>query len=205
MRREARSTVSMRACQPTGASHRRSARWSIATISPRCARAFVRRDRKPTSSVASVHWGLLKDRVAIGDYQREAAHAFIDAGADLILGHGTLVTKGIEVYQGKVIFYSLGKFLMRGPRPAAERPIGVNAAIGNHDKRKGMAARVDIEHGRIARVAFTPTFADEQSRPHFLTAQDPRFGQIADEVAAIGRAAGLSATSTRGDDRVVIT
>ena len=33
----------------------------------------------------SVHWGLLEDRVAIADYQREAAREFVDAGADLVL------------------------------------------------------------------------------------------------------------------------
>ena len=84
--------------------------------------------------VVSVHWGMVEDRVAIGDYQREAAHAFIDYGADLILGHGTLVTKGIEVYRGKAIFYSLGKFLMKGPRPAGEVPIGVTAAVGKETR-----------------------------------------------------------------------
>src|SRR3546814_3434491 len=79
----------------------------------------------------------MEDRAANGEYQRDAARAFIDNGADLILGHGTLVTKGIEVYNGKVIFYSLGKFLMKGPRPTGDVPIGVNAAVGK-DTRKGL-------------------------------------------------------------------
>src|SRR3546814_10572588 len=59
---------------------------------------------------------------------------------------GTLVTKGIEVYNGKVIFYSLGKFLMKGPRPTGDVPIGVNAAVGK-DTRKGLA---DMEIGRAS-------------------------------------------------------
>jgi poly-gamma-glutamate synthesis protein (capsule biosynthesis protein) len=158
--------------------------------------------------VLSVHWGLLEDRVAIADYQREAAHACIDAGADLILGHGTLVTKGIEVYNGKVIFYSLGKFLMKGPRDTGDKSIGVKAELGKdvgQDKRKGLAARVDIEGGRIARVAFTPTYADEASRPSFLNAADPMFSEIADEVDSLTRAAGLSASFTRAQDRVVVS
>lgn len=154
--------------------------------------------------VTSVHWGLLEDRTAIADYQREAAHAFIDHGADLVLGHGTLVTKGIEVYQGKAIFYSLGKFLMKGPRPTQDTPIGVNASIGQ-DRRKGLAAMVDIADGRIARVAFAPVYADEQTRPSFLSSADPMFGQIADEIDTITRAAGLSANFERLHDRVVIT
>src|SRR3546814_20126981 len=114
----------------------------------------------------------MEDSAAIGDYQRDADRALIDNGADLILGHGTLVTKGIEVYNGKVIFYSLGKFLMKGPRPTGAVPLGVNAAVGK-DTRKGLAAMVDIEDGKIASDAFTPTLASEATRPHFMTANAP--------------------------------
>jgi hypothetical protein len=39
------------------------------------------------------------------------ARTMIDAGADLILGHGPHVPRAIEVYQGKLIAYSLGNFL----------------------------------------------------------------------------------------------
>jgi hypothetical protein len=155
--------------------------------------------------VVSVHWGLLEDRVAIGDYQREAARAYIDAGADLNLGHGTLVTKGIEIYKGKVVFYSLGKFLMKGPRPTADVPIGVNAAVGI-ERRKGLAAVVQIEGGAISRVAFAPTFADQASRPAFIAADHERFGEIAGDVQAISKAAGLTpATFTLDGNLVVIS
>lgn len=153
--------------------------------------------------VLSVHWGMVEDRLAIGEYQREAAHAFIDAGADLILGHGTLVTKAIEVYKGKAIFYSLGKFLMKGPRPTGDVPIGVTAALGK-ETRKGIAAQVEIRDARIASVAFAPTFADEGSRPSFLTGDDPMFGEIADEIESITQAAGFATRFERGEDRIVI-
>jgi poly-gamma-glutamate capsule biosynthesis protein CapA/YwtB (metallophosphatase superfamily) len=39
------------------------------------------------------------------------AHAMIDAGADAVVGHGPHVLRGIEIYKGKPIFYSLGNFL----------------------------------------------------------------------------------------------
>jgi poly-gamma-glutamate capsule biosynthesis protein CapA/YwtB (metallophosphatase superfamily) len=39
------------------------------------------------------------------------AHAVIDAGADLVIGHGPHVLRALEVYQGKLIAYSLGNFL----------------------------------------------------------------------------------------------
>ena len=38
------------------------------------------------------------------------SHTAIDAGADLILGHGPHVPRAIELYQGKLIAYSLGNF-----------------------------------------------------------------------------------------------
>ena len=38
------------------------------------------------------------------------AHKMIDAGADLILGHGPHVPRAIEVYKGKFIAYSMGNF-----------------------------------------------------------------------------------------------
>ena len=40
----------------------------------------------------------------------EFAHGLIDAGADVILGHGPHVPRAIEVYKGKFIAYSLGNF-----------------------------------------------------------------------------------------------
>lgn len=41
----------------------------------------------------------------------QAAHAAIDAGADVFVGHGPHVLRGIEIYKGRPIFYSLGNFI----------------------------------------------------------------------------------------------
>ncbi|WP_433827606.1 CapA family protein [Actinoplanes sp. CA-015351] len=38
------------------------------------------------------------------------SHAVIDAGADLVVGHGPHVLRGMEFYKGKLIAYSLGNF-----------------------------------------------------------------------------------------------
>ncbi|MFD2285402.1 CapA family protein [Pedobacter petrophilus] len=42
------------------------------------------------------------------------AHAVIDAGADVVLGHGPHVTRAVEVYKNKFIAYSLGNFCTYG-------------------------------------------------------------------------------------------
>lgn len=38
------------------------------------------------------------------------AHQLIDAGADMVLGHGPHIVRGIELYRGRLIAYSLGNF-----------------------------------------------------------------------------------------------
>lgn len=43
--------------------------------------------------------------------QEQAAHAFIDAGADLVIGTHPHVVEPLEIYKGKAIFYSLGNFI----------------------------------------------------------------------------------------------
>ena len=43
----------------------------------------------------------------IGPFARE----MIDAGADIVVGHGPHLLRGLELYKGKPIFYSLGNFI----------------------------------------------------------------------------------------------
>ncbi len=57
--------------------------------------------------IASCHWGLGKDTLA---YMRDIAHAAIDAGADIVIGHGPHYSLAVEVWRGKPIFYGLGSF-----------------------------------------------------------------------------------------------
>lgn len=45
---------------------------------------------------------------------RTFTHAVIDAGADLVLGHGPHVLRAMEAYKGRLIAYSLGNFATYG-------------------------------------------------------------------------------------------
>jgi poly-gamma-glutamate synthesis protein (capsule biosynthesis protein) len=47
------------------------------------------------------------------DFIESVAHAVIDAGADLFVGHGPHVLRGIEIYKNKPIFYSLSNFIFQ--------------------------------------------------------------------------------------------
>lgn len=44
------------------------------------------------------------------DYEQSFARKMIDSGADAYVGHGPHLLRGIELYRGRPIFYSLGNF-----------------------------------------------------------------------------------------------
>ena len=46
-------------------------------------------------------------------FLEELAHWVIDQGADVFAGHGPHFLRGIEIYKGKPIFYSLGNFIFQ--------------------------------------------------------------------------------------------
>jgi poly-gamma-glutamate capsule biosynthesis protein CapA/YwtB (metallophosphatase superfamily) len=60
--------------------------------------------------IVSLHWGVEYKTVA-NSQQIGLAHALIDAGADLILGHHPHVVQGLEIYKDRLIAYSLGDFV----------------------------------------------------------------------------------------------
>jgi poly-gamma-glutamate capsule biosynthesis protein CapA/YwtB (metallophosphatase superfamily) len=61
-------------------------------------------DQRHTPEGVEYHFG--EDRGPT----REFVHTCIDAGADLFIGHGPHVLRGIEWYNGKLIVHSLGNF-----------------------------------------------------------------------------------------------
>jgi poly-gamma-glutamate capsule biosynthesis protein CapA/YwtB (metallophosphatase superfamily) len=90
--------------------------------------------------IASFHWGLHKE---VLDYMKEIAHCAIDAGADVVVGHGPHYSLGVEVYKGKPIFYGLGCF-------------SFNTGHGGikHDNWVGMMAELSFDRTRLGRAAF---------------------------------------------------
>lgn len=61
--------------------------------------------------------------------QIEFAHAAIDAGADMVIGHHPHVLQPIEVYKGKYIFYSLGNFVFDQPWPDTKQSVLVKMNV----------------------------------------------------------------------------
>ena len=55
--------------------------------------------------VASCHWGLGREPM---QYMTEIGHAAIDAGADIVMGHGPHYSLPVELYKDRPIYYGLG-------------------------------------------------------------------------------------------------
>jgi poly-gamma-glutamate capsule biosynthesis protein CapA/YwtB (metallophosphatase superfamily) len=71
----------------------------IARLRPACDKVIV-----------FAHWGEEYQPVADAA-QVAAAHEFVDAGADLVIGAHPHVVQNVETYKGRAIFYSLGNFM----------------------------------------------------------------------------------------------
>jgi poly-gamma-glutamate synthesis protein (capsule biosynthesis protein) len=63
--------------------------------------------------VVSMHWGL--PGADLAEYQVTYGRAAIDAGADLVAGHGPHTIQAVEVYRGRAILYSLGNLVFDWP------------------------------------------------------------------------------------------
>ncbi len=60
--------------------------------------------------VVSVHWGN-EYQLHSNGHQQTLAHAMVDQGADLILGHHPHVVQELEQYKDALVVYSLGNFI----------------------------------------------------------------------------------------------
>jgi poly-gamma-glutamate synthesis protein (capsule biosynthesis protein) len=132
--------------------------------------AAIRQARQQAAWVVvsiHAHEGAPGDRESPAQFLTTFAHAAIDAGADVFVGHGPHVLRGIEVYKGRPIFYSLGNFFFQnetvtrlpaefyqqyGLGPEAQPADAFDARTGGG--RRGWPADPPVWESVIARVAF---------------------------------------------------
>jgi len=163
--------------------------------------------------IISMHWGVHYVPALIAMYQREIAHAAIDAGADLILGHHPHIVKGIETYKGKVIFYSLGNFVMpakAGHVNPTKIFYGVNVDNDYRhypypvDCRKTMIAKCMISNKKVSKVSYLPALINARTQPEPLSAGDQRSGEVYDYVAWCCEDQKLETKFVREGDEVAV-
>ena len=105
--------------------------------------------------ISSHHWGYAEE---ILQYQRELAHAAIDAGADLVMGHGPHFPLAVEFYQGKPVYYGLGMFcFIRSNKKAHRGWTGISARLTFDSKTLREAAFAVVRQNDAGEVLFSPS------------------------------------------------
>ena len=102
--------------------------------------------------VASHHWGLFEE---VLDYQVEIAHAAIDAGADVVVGHGPHYACAVEMYRGKPIFYGLGSFSFHTGHDGRA-----------HGDWVGLLARLTFDDAALVEAAFSLVRHNERNETY---------------------------------------
>lgn len=172
----------------------------------------------------AMHWGLNGVRGTLAMYERDVAHAAIDAGADMVLGSGPHRLKAIEVYNGRPIFYSLGNFCFDQPRWVLDRGREQSPEHTRHmdaqgwtyepeyeewyavppENRMSMIARVDVSGGRIDRVFYLPVMINARAQPRILSRTDPEFDTVVGYVKEITESQRIATRYTVEGDAVIV-
>jgi len=136
--------------------------------------------------VASFHWGYRRE---VLQYQRQFAHAAIDAGADIVLGHGPHMILPLELHAGRPIVYGGGNF----------------SFLYAHDSKPhadwvGMIMQAEITDRAIRRLTLSFVRRDQDDRTILRSVQD----EPAERDALIASAAANGAALAVEGDRLVL-
>ncbi len=112
--------------------------------------------------IVSFHWGV-SDTSEPVSYQSDIGKAVIDAGADVVFGHGPHRYQKIEVYKGKPIFHSLAQFAFDDQRSERYRRF-----------REGLLVRLAVRDKQIQTVSLIPTWREDDN---FVRLYDPNEGK----------------------------
>jgi Bacterial capsule synthesis protein PGA_cap len=140
--------------------------------------------------VVTYHWGLRHVPKVLCEYQVPLGHALIDAGADVIVGHHPHTPKGIEIYQGKPIFYSIGNFMTTGSVNHREKPNarwgmywydwhGEDTLYGFPEHcRIALLPRLTFGKSGLLRASAVPIYMNNLAQPEPLTPDHPQFERL---------------------------
>jgi poly-gamma-glutamate capsule biosynthesis protein CapA/YwtB (metallophosphatase superfamily) len=151
--------------------------------------------------IASIHAHAARFRMEEPDpFLPCFARECIDAGADVVLATGPHVLRGLELYRGKPVFYSLGNFfshfqaVLEEPEPEDKPKTGLH-----HQRRfwESFVPRITFAaSGEVAGIELHPITLgfdepeDERGTPRLARGREAR--AILDRLAALSRAYGTS-------------
>lgn len=137
--------------------------------------------------VSSHHWGLYEE---VLQYMSEIAHAAIDDGADVVVGHGPHFALPVEIYRGKPVFYGLGNFSFHTGHGGRR-----------HGDWIGMIGRIAFDDRSIARVSFQFVRHNEKNETLLRSVREEKeaFAKLAERSARLN-----TRLEPEGDEAVVL-
>ena len=164
--------------------------------------------------VMSIHWGVHLIPGVIAMYQYEVGHAAIDAGVDLILGHHPHILKGIEIYKGVPILYSIGNFAFESwtghASPEGKALYRVKADpdyptyLFDPECRQTMLVKIIVNNKKIDQVSFVPGMINKEGQTELLPRADKRSDGVCEFVEWACRDQDLKTNFQRRGDEVII-
>jgi poly-gamma-glutamate synthesis protein (capsule biosynthesis protein) len=138
----------------------------------------------------------------------------------VILGHHAHILKGVDVYRGKPIFYSLCNFAMDLPMDEKHaQSKGFREIQKLHpewqpnfditynfppDSRHTAIVKCVMSRGQPARISLLPVCIGPMSQPEILKAQDPRFEEVRAYLERHTASQGLNARYVVAGDELLL-
>jgi poly-gamma-glutamate synthesis protein (capsule biosynthesis protein) len=127
----------------------------ISTIRPTCDHLVV-----------MAHWGVEYEHLPTAE-QQKFAHAFIDVGADVVIGGHPHVVEPVEIYKNHAIFYSLGNFIFdQAFRPEVERGLAVQILFEESSTRFILTPVTTVKEVAIAGGDIAAAVLDDVATPY---------------------------------------
>ncbi len=107
--------------------------------------------------IVSMHSGTEYEPLP-NERQTRFAHAAIDAGAEMVIGHHPHVIQPAELYKGKHIFYSLGNFVFD--------------QMWSRETREGLAIAATFTRDGLVDIAYHPVLIEDYAQPRLLEGEE---------------------------------
>jgi poly-gamma-glutamate synthesis protein (capsule biosynthesis protein) len=103
--------------------------------------------------IVGVHWGA-EYRSEPVEIQKQWAKELVEAGADVVVGHGPHWVQGMEYINEKPVYYSLGNFVFD--------------QMWSEETKKGLIMKLTFRDGELIKEEKLPTYMSSWAQPEFI-------------------------------------
>jgi poly-gamma-glutamate synthesis protein (capsule biosynthesis protein) len=103
--------------------------------------------------IVGVHWGAEYKREP-AEIQKQWAKELVEAGADVIVGHGPHWVQGMEYINEKPVYYSLGNFIFD--------------QMWSEETKTGLVMKLTFRNGELIKEEELPTYMSSWAQPEFI-------------------------------------